>query len=121
MQLTENARMVFERRYLRRDSAGQLVESPTELFQRVARAVAALEADAPLWWREFFAVMERLEFMPNSPALANAGRPHGQLSACFVLPVGDSLEQIFESVKWAAMIQQTGGGTGFSFSRLRPA
>ena len=106
-------------------SGGHVVETPDELLRRVARAVAAAEArhgsDAAAWEAKFYEAMARLELLPNSPTLMNAGKPSGQLSACFVLPVGDAMPEIFDAVKWAAMIQQTGGGTGFAFSRLRPA
>jgi ribonucleoside-diphosphate reductase alpha chain len=120
--LTENARHVLERRYLVRDEAGVVVETPDELFRRVAQAVAAAEpAGARARAAEAFeARMARLEFLPNSPTLMNAGRPHGQLAACFVLPVEDDLAGIFDALKWAALIHQSGGGTGFAFSRLRP-
>ncbi len=122
---TANAETVLARRYLRRDGDGHVVETPDELLHRVARAVATAETahggDAAAWEAKFYDVMARLEFLPNSPTLMNAGKPSGQLSACFVLPVGDAMPEIFDAVKWAAMIQQTGGGTGFSFSRLRPS
>lgn len=122
---TDNARTVLARRYLRRDGDGRVVESPEELLRRVARALATAESkyggDAAAWEARFYEAMARLEILPNSPTLMNAGKPAGQLSACFVLPVGDAMDEIFDAVKWAAMIQQTGGGTGFSFSRLRPA
>ncbi|HQR30344.1 MAG TPA: adenosylcobalamin-dependent ribonucleoside-diphosphate reductase [Anaeromyxobacteraceae bacterium] len=120
--LTENARTVLARRYLLRDDGGTVVESPGEMFRRVARAVAAAErpADRSPWAERFERRMSALEFLPNSPTLMNAGRPHGQLAACFVLPVADDLEGIFDALKWAALIHQSGGGTGFSFSRLRP-
>jgi ribonucleoside-diphosphate reductase alpha chain len=125
-RFSENALVVLGRRYLRRDAEGRVVETPDEMLARVARHVAAAEsawggADAVASAeRAFLDAMTRLELLPNSPTLMNAGRELGQLSACFVLPVGDSLGEIFDAVKWAAMIQQTGGGTGFAFSRLRP-
>ena len=122
---TPNALTVLARRYLRRDQDGLLVESPDGLLRRVAHAVAAAETahggDAAAWEARFYQAMSRLELLPNSPTLMNAGKPSGQLSACFVLPVNDSMPEIFDAVKWAAMIQQTGGGTGFAFSRLRPS
>ncbi len=122
---TPNAITVLERRYLRRDADGAIVETPAELLRRVARALAAPDArygDVPTRAEErFHDAMASLELLPNSPTLMNAGREAGQLAACFVLPVEDSLDGIFDAVKWAALIQQTGGGTGFSFSRLRPA
>ena len=125
-ELSPNARTVLERRYLIRDEAGVAVaESPTELFRRVARVVAAVDAaygeDPARSEERFFQLMDRLEFLPNSPTLMNAGRELGQLAACFVVPVGDSMGEIFDAVKWAAVIQMTGGGTGFAFSRLRPS
>ena len=122
---TDTARTVLARRYLLRDEDGRVVETPDALLRRVARAVAAAEArhgaDAAAWETRFYDAMARLELLPNSPTLMNAGKPTGQLSACFVLPIGDSMPEIFDAVKWAAVIQQTGGGTGFAFSRLRPA
>jgi len=120
--LSDNALAVLERRYLLRDSGGALVETPQALFRRVALALAqaeAPEARGP-WAERFEARMAALEFLPNSPTLMNAGREHGQLAACFVLPVDDDLGSIFDALKWAALIHQSGGGTGFSFSRLRP-
>ncbi len=121
-RLSENALHVLERRYLLRDDAGAVVEGPEALFRRVARAVARAEPDAARerWAARFEARMAALEFLPNSPTLMNAGRAHGQLAACFVLPVDDDLAAIFDALKWAALIHQSGGGTGFSFSRLRP-
>ncbi len=124
-ELTENARRVLEARYLLRDARGSLTETPEELFRRVAREVAAAEArfakgEPGRREEEFLEAMTALEFLPNSPTLMNAGTRLGQLSACYVLPVEDSLEEIFESLKLMARIQQSGGGTGFSFSRLRP-
>jgi ribonucleoside-diphosphate reductase alpha chain len=120
--LTANALTVLERRYLERDAEGRVIETPDGMFRRVARAVASVEgADAAAWEQRFYQRMARLEFLPNSPTLMNAGRELGQLAACFVVPVGDSMPQIFDAVKWASLIQMTGGGTGFSFSQLRPA
>ena len=120
--LSDNARHVLERRYLLRDESGAVLERPEGLFRRVARAVAAAEPEAgrARAAEAFEGRMARLEFLPNSPTLMNAGRPHGQLAACFVLPVEDDLAGIFDALKWAALIHQSGGGTGFSFSRLRP-
>ena len=122
MKLTENAKLVLEKRYLWKDQEGRTVETPGELFRRVAEAVASVESrDRKNWAARFFQLMEKRRFLPNSPTLMNAGREGGQLSACFVLPVDDSLEGIFDTLKHAAKIHQSGGGTGFSFSRLRPA
>jgi ribonucleoside-diphosphate reductase alpha chain len=120
--LSPNGLQVLERRYLVRDDSGKPMETPGGMFRRVAAAVAEAEPSAGRrsWAERFERRMADLEFLPNSPTLMNAGRPHGQLAACFVLPIGDDLEQIFDALKWAALIHQSGGGTGFSFSRLRP-
>ncbi len=125
--LTDNALAVLRARYLAREN-GVVVETPEQLFRRVADHVSAIEvtygyqADEIAAGREVFErMMSTLEFLPNSPTLMNAGRPLGQLAACFVVPVDDSTTGVFEAVRWAAEIQKTGGGTGFSFSRLRPA
>jgi ribonucleoside-diphosphate reductase alpha chain len=120
--LGDNALHVLERRYLLRDETGAVVETPDGLFRRVARAVAGAEpaGERGRVAERFEARMAALEFLPNSPTLMNAGRPHGQLAACFVLPVEDDLASIFDALKWAALIHQSGGGTGFAFSRLRP-
>jgi ribonucleoside-diphosphate reductase alpha chain len=124
--LSDNARKVLERRYLLKDEQGRIVETPREIFRRVAKAVAGADLlyDKGINLREleqkFFDLMVNLDFLPNSPTLMNAGTEIGQLSACFVLPIGDSIREIFDAVKNMAMIHQSGGGTGFSFSRLRP-
>ncbi|MBI3724098.1 adenosylcobalamin-dependent ribonucleoside-diphosphate reductase [bacterium] len=122
--VSENSRRILEARYLVRSADGSVVETPAGMFWRVACAVAAPEAargeDAHAVARDFYAALASLEFLPNSPTLMNAGREIGQLAACFVLPVEDSIDAIFETLKHAAKIQRTGGGTGFSFSRLRP-
>jgi len=115
-RFSKNALTVLKRRYLLRDNKGRIVETPDHLLRRVAKSVARNKREA----LEFHEVMSHLLFLPNSPTLMNAGTDIGQLSACFVIPVSDSLEGIFEAVKDMALIQQSGGGTGFSFSRLRP-
>jgi ribonucleoside-diphosphate reductase alpha chain len=125
-QLGENALQVLRARYLRRDPSGQIAETPDELFRRVARSVAGAEtragaAAAAAWEERFYEAMTSLDLLPNSPCLMNAGTSLGQLSACFVLPVEDSMEGIFDALKLMALIQQSGGGVGFSFSRLRPS
>jgi ribonucleoside-diphosphate reductase alpha chain len=122
LRLSENARVVLERRYLAKDDAGNLIETPEQLFRRVAENIAQAESDRPEYWAgRFYELMTSLRFLPNSPTLGNAGRPLQQLSACFVLPVEDSMTSIFDAVKQTALIHQSGGGTGFAFSRLRPA
>ena len=124
MPVSENARAVLEKRYLLRDAEGRPLEDVEGMFRRVCSAIAEGDAayggDVDDTFAEFYAMLTNLDFLPNSPTLMNAGRHLGQLSACFVLPVGDSMEEIFDSIKNAALIHKSGGGTGFSFSRLRP-
>jgi ribonucleoside-diphosphate reductase alpha chain len=126
IHLTSNALTVLTRRYLKKDEQGRVVESPEEMFRRVANNIAQADliydghADVRRTEEAFYRILSILEFLPNSPTLMNAGRPLQQLAACFVLPIEDSLESIFDGVKNTALIHQSGGGTGFSFSRLRP-
>jgi len=124
--ISPNARVVLEKRYLLKDDNGNAAETPEDLFFRVAENIASAErifdgeADIDRWVEKFYNAMADLEFLPNSPTLMNAGRELQQLSACFVLPVGDSMDEIFTSVKNTALIHKSGGGTGFSFSHIRP-
>ncbi|HEY8369996.1 MAG TPA: ribonucleotide reductase N-terminal alpha domain-containing protein, partial [Thermodesulfobacteriota bacterium] len=124
-ELSPNALRVLEARYLRRDAKGRVVETPEALVERVARGVAHAELllgsarEAARWQETFAQAIEARDFLPSSPTLMNAGTPLGQLAACFVLPVEDSLESIFDAVRAMALVQRTAGGTGFSFSALR--
>ncbi|HUX01526.1 MAG TPA: adenosylcobalamin-dependent ribonucleoside-diphosphate reductase [Phycisphaerae bacterium] len=127
MTLSDNARLVLAKRYLKKDDQGEPIEAPEDMFRRVAANIAQAElawgtaGDAHTAEEQFYGLMTRLEFLPNSPTLMNAGRRLQQLAACFVLPVPDDIEKIFDAIKYAAIIHKSGGGTGFSFSRIRPA
>ncbi|MEM4576554.1 MAG: adenosylcobalamin-dependent ribonucleoside-diphosphate reductase [Candidatus Nezhaarchaeales archaeon] len=124
LKLTINAVRVLARRYLLRDEGGRIVETPSQMFMRVAKAVARADSfynlNPDVAEKKFFNAMRNLEFLPNSPTLMNAGTQIGQLAACFVLPIDDSIEGIFDALKYMAIIHKSGGGTGFSFSKLRP-
>src|SRR5450830_1785065 len=126
-QLNDNARTVISKRYLIKDATGTPVEQPEDMFWRVAGTVAeadrrygASDSEVSAMAENFYRLMVERRFEPNSPTLMNAGRPLGQLSACFVLPIEDSMEGIFSAVGNAALVHKSGGGTGFDFSQLRP-
>jgi ribonucleoside-diphosphate reductase alpha chain len=127
MRISKNAQYILSQRYLLKDENRELIETPSKMFRRVAKAIAQVELkygmekkDVRALERQFYAMMTKFEFLPNSPTLMNAGTDIGQLSACFVLPVDDDIDKIFEAVHYTAKIHKTGGGTGFSFSRIRP-
>jgi ribonucleoside-diphosphate reductase alpha chain len=126
LKLSENALIVLEKRYLKKNDQGKVIEKAEDMFRRVAHTIARMDlkydpdAEVEKLEEDFYKIMTDLEFLPNSPTLMNAGRKLGQLSACFVLPVDDSMESIFDAIKYTAIIHKTGGGTGFSFSRIRP-
>ncbi len=126
LSLSHSALKVVHSRYLLRNEKGEVSESPEAMMKRVARAVASAEShfseesQIEYWAQKFEEILFKLDFLPNSPTLMNAGTRGGQLSACFVLPIEDSLSSIFDTLKLTATVQQSGGGTGFSFSKLRP-
>jgi len=127
INLRESALIILRQRYLLKNDKNEIIETPEELFERVAKAVASAEANfskdpyiCEKYAEKFYEMMANLDFLPNSPTLMNAGCPLGQLSACFVLPIEDSLDSIFETLKYTALIHKSGGGTGFSFSKIRP-
>ena len=126
MKLTHNAEIVLKKRYLEKKEKGKAVETPSELFRRVARAVGQADkiynknVDTTKTSTTFYDLLSTLSFLPNSPTLMNAGHKQGQLSACFVLPIEDSIGDIFETLRYTALIQKSGGGTGFNFSKIRP-
>lgn len=126
-KLSENSIIVLEKRYLAKDDQGNIIETPARMFERIAKFIASADflygktiEEVNVTATQFFDMMAGLEFIPNSPTIMNAGRPLGQLAACFVLPIEDSMEGIFDSIKNMALIHKSGGGTGFSFSRIRP-
>ena len=127
VNISPNARVVLEKRYLKKGPEGQVLESPEDLFLRVSKSIAAADlnfdpkANTAASQKKFLSMMANFWFLPNSPTLMNAGRRLGQLAACFVLPIEDSMDSIFETLKHTAMIHKSGGGTGFSFARIRPA
>ena len=127
LSISQDANEILQKRYLKKNHKGIVVETPEELFERVAKTIASADrrfdpkADINVSEKKFLEMLTRLWFLPNSPTLINAGRSLGQLAACFVLPVNDTIESIFETLKHAVMIHKSGGGTGFCFSKIRPA
>lgn len=121
VKISVNAARVLHERYLLKDKERKVIETPSQMFKRVAKAIASAEKNKlrPLWEKRFYEIMKNLEFLPNTPTLMNAGTKIGQLSACFVLPIHDSLDSIYNTLKLTAKIHQTAGGTGFDFSELR--
>src|SRR3989338_3034883 len=127
IRMSKNALLILEHRYLKKDSKGNAIEKPEDLFRRVARNIAQADArykhskkDVKKTEEEFYNLMASLDFLPNSPTLFNAGRKLQQLAACFVLPIEDNLSSIFKALHDTALIHKTGAGTGFNFSKLRP-
>ena len=127
ISLSDNALRVLRKRYLQKDKNGNIIETPEQMFRRVAHNIALIEKkygkndrEIKRTEKEFYELMSTLQFLPNSPTLMNAGTDLQQLSACFVLPVDDSIDSIYEAIKHSALIHKSGGGTGFSFSRIRP-
>lgn len=118
--LTKNAIQILKSRYLLRNNKGELIETPDEMFMRVAQCISSCEKKSTFYRKQFYHLLKSLKFLPNSPTLMNGGTKQGQLSACFVLPIEDNLDSIFTTLKNAALIHQSGGGTGFNFSKLRP-
>ena len=125
-EISEHSQYLLKARYLLKDDFGQIIETPDELFKRVAKAVASAEykwdgkENATLWEMKFYDCLTNLSFLPNSPTLMNAGNMEQQLSACFVLPIYDSMQSIHDSFKYAKLIQSSGGGVGFNFSKISP-
>ena len=118
--LSNNAMQILKNRYLLKNNEGNLIETPNTLFMRVAKFVSSCEEEPEFYEKQFYTILSELKFLPNSPTLMNAGCKNGQLSACFVLPISDSLDSVFTTLKNTALVHQSGGGTGYNFSNLRP-